>query len=349
MAVEAPTAFFRDGLAFPLDESSTSESPFQLWYFEAVAHPPSRASLQVVFFSGHPFYAAPFPFYGLVTGSHEDGIIFQGFHPAQKATVVPAANLGSEGTWFGAGSWTAEERAGKTVYIVKFSGPEAGVLEGEIVLVATAPIHHPSSSGANSTVEEPYIKYPNLVSPGLGWSTILPGALVQATVKVNQSESRFDGTGFHDTNFGTGPIAGLINDWYWGRGVVGPYTFVVYHYIPKGSSEWFTAAHLSKNGAVLYNSWSGDSGALAGRVACTTVGWPKQPSEIEPEKEITLGVDLVIGEERWHFDLTSVVTIVSGRGLPYGRWTAKASGGRIGDNAEHEQGSGTFDWMNFGP
>ncbi|EJD46115.1 hypothetical protein AURDEDRAFT_113795 [Auricularia subglabra TFB-10046 SS5] len=343
-------AYTSDAPFFPLPARADAALPNQVWYFEGVsAAPGSRASIQVVFMAGLPFAGAPMPFYAMVSGTREDGSRLTGaFLPAASARVEDG-----NGTWDGAGGWTVEQdgEKGKT-WIVKF-GKEGQDGSGTLRLRSSVPTGHFPCADENQVVSAGQLRTPLLVNGGIGWSTTVPGATVEVEATMEGKELKFDGTGFHDTNFAKGVWSGVIDDWYWARGQAGPYSFVVYHFVPLGTSAWHTSAALwdAREAAPLVDAWTGSAAWAAGQhVTCTPGGaWPTTPAEIRADEELRLQVEFRAGGRRWVFDVASAVTVVSGAHVPYGRWTARTSGGAVdGDGKqEKETGTGSFDWFKF--
>lgn len=59
------------------------------------------------------------------------------------------------------------------------------------------------------------------------WLPSVPVGDVTATYRVEGEEHRgVRGTGYHDHNWGNTSLLPLINNWYWGRGSLGPFTFI---------------------------------------------------------------------------------------------------------------------------
>jgi hypothetical protein len=59
-----------------------------------------------------------------------------------------------------------------------------------------------------------------------GWSPCVPMGKVTATYRIGSEVHETTGTGYHDHNWMNQEMAHLVDHWYWGRGKVGPYSFV---------------------------------------------------------------------------------------------------------------------------
>jgi predicted secreted hydrolase len=58
------------------------------------------------------------------------------------------------------------------------------------------------------------------------WLPSVPYGNVTATYTVDGVTTTVTGNVYHDHNWGNVPMASIFNNWYWGRGSVGPYTFI---------------------------------------------------------------------------------------------------------------------------
>jgi hypothetical protein len=58
------------------------------------------------------------------------------------------------------------------------------------------------------------------------WLPSVPQGRVDATYRVEGNERTATGVGYHDHNWGNGPIVSLMHHWYWARGAAGPYSVI---------------------------------------------------------------------------------------------------------------------------
>jgi hypothetical protein len=58
------------------------------------------------------------------------------------------------------------------------------------------------------------------------WTPVVPFGKVTATYRIGSEVHQTTGTGYHDHNWMNKGMAHLIDHWYWGRGAVGPFTFI---------------------------------------------------------------------------------------------------------------------------
>ncbi|QGF24684.1 hydroxyneurosporene dehydrogenase [Raineyella fluvialis] len=58
------------------------------------------------------------------------------------------------------------------------------------------------------------------------WLPSVPHGTVDVRYTVDGESHVSAGTGYHDHNWGNVPLPRVVNNWYWGRGSIGPYTFI---------------------------------------------------------------------------------------------------------------------------
>jgi len=58
------------------------------------------------------------------------------------------------------------------------------------------------------------------------WLPSVPYGSVTVTYSIGTDLHQTTGTGYHDHNWGNTPLISLVNNWYWGRGKLGPYAFI---------------------------------------------------------------------------------------------------------------------------
>jgi len=58
------------------------------------------------------------------------------------------------------------------------------------------------------------------------WLPCVPEGTAEAQIQYKGEEYRYEGTGYHDHNWGNKPMFFLMHHWYWGRAKVGDYTIV---------------------------------------------------------------------------------------------------------------------------
>jgi hypothetical protein len=88
-----------------------------------------------------------------------------------------------------------------------------------------------------------------LITPNVGWSNILPGAISTVSLNLRGEEMHYTGVGYHDKNWGDVPFASIVQNWYWGHAIMGPYTLVWFDAMLRDGQE-YTSGYVSKNGVV---------------------------------------------------------------------------------------------------
>ncbi|KAH6974474.1 hydroxyneurosporene dehydrogenase [Ilyonectria sp. MPI-CAGE-AT-0026] len=72
-----------------------------------------------------------------------------------------------------------------------------------------------------------YLVYGKEEKEYFAWLPSVPLGNVTATYRVPGEEPvTAEGNGYHDHNWGNVSLTKVVNHWYWGRGTVGPYTFI---------------------------------------------------------------------------------------------------------------------------
>ncbi len=86
------------------------------------------------------------------------------------------------------------------------------------------------------------------------WLPSVPHGAVTATYRVDDDEPvSTTGSGYHDHNWGNVSPLSVINNWYWGRGRVGPYTFITSYIVSEKEYgyEPVTLFMLARDGKVV--------------------------------------------------------------------------------------------------
>ncbi|KZV99123.1 hypothetical protein EXIGLDRAFT_726209 [Exidia glandulosa HHB12029] len=276
--MSSATSYYADAPYFALPTTASPDLPNQIWYFEAVAdQSSSKASLQVVFWSGQPVVSAPIPFYVTVSGTYADGSYLSAFYPATSANVSEG-----RGVWDGAASWEKDEHGW---FIVTFPA-------GRLRLKSVVDSGHYPTADEDAHIQPGKLPMPLLVNGGIGWSTTVPAAVVEVDATFEGKALKFHGTGFHDTNFATTQWPQQFTKWFWVRGNAGPYTFVVYHFLPRGNAEgkWHTSAALWRDGKKVMDTWTGARNSAEQTVQLTpSKTWPATPADIgDAQVDLTL-------------------------------------------------------------
>lgn len=65
------------------------------------------------------------------------------------------------------------------------------------------------------------------------WLPSVPYGHAAVTYSVDGKTTTTQGHGYHDHNWGNAPMMSVLNNWYWGRGAAGPYTFITAYMIAE--------------------------------------------------------------------------------------------------------------------
>lgn len=90
------------------------------------------------------------------------------------------------------------------------------------------------------------------------WLPSVPSGQVTVTYAVDGEATTVDGQGYHDHNWGNVSLLSVLNNWYWGRGSAGPYTFITAHMVAEkkyGYTE-LPVFMLAKDGKVIFDDAS---------------------------------------------------------------------------------------------
>jgi hypothetical protein len=85
------------------------------------------------------------------------------------------------------------------------------------------------------------------------WLPAVPQGKVTARYRVGDAVTESEGYGYHDHNWGDAPMWEVMNDWYWARAKVGPYTTIV-AYVTAAKAYGFEDQinfFLAKDGRIL--------------------------------------------------------------------------------------------------
>ncbi|KAJ7066198.1 hypothetical protein C8F01DRAFT_1122585 [Mycena amicta] len=229
-----------------------TNSSYDWWYFDvASTDPADRSTVVVTFFtstrSAFPLLHASdtvTPVY--IWGTYPNGTRWDGVANGTSATVVVDGDA-SSGNWIGTGfSWSAPSAS---VYLITIDSPELGI-KGTISFRSIAPAHLPCGPVAVGQTLQ--------VGPRIGWANVLPDAASVVDLHVAGTHVQFQGTGYHDKNWGDVAFTTNVASWYWGHGRVGPYSIVWFDLLDLSGQEHLSA-YVSKNNKIVAASCTSDS------------------------------------------------------------------------------------------
>jgi hypothetical protein len=85
------------------------------------------------------------------------------------------------------------------------------------------------------------------------WLPSVPYGRVTATYRAGSTVHESTGTGYHDHNWGNASLVALVNHWYWGRGHLGPYSFISSYIVAEKKYGYtpFSVFMLAREGKVI--------------------------------------------------------------------------------------------------
>ncbi|KAJ5716034.1 Tyrosinase family protein asqI [Penicillium malachiteum] len=214
--------------------SVNNVSAYQWWYFDVVSDD-SKAAVVA------QFYPAWF--------TNDSAVLLNIVWPngTTFAEMIPVGTLelqtvndGSQGyvedgamTWFGASDLSA--------YHLSLNLPNVGV-SGSILMRSRAPAHVACG----------------LSRPGASfefWGNSKPDSYATVDMDINGTSLSFDGSGYHEQNWGTDAFMNGLTQWFWGHSNVGEYSLVFFYHIDD-SLRITPSGYLSKNGEPIVSGCS---------------------------------------------------------------------------------------------
>jgi hypothetical protein len=193
---------FEDGL-----RTDTTPGTYEWWYFDA--HLDDGARLVVTFYTKD--YATPQrPLEPMIT---LDLDLPDGRSLHKRTKFAPAE--------FHASTERCDVRIGSNRFIGNLRDYEiTAAIDDVSVDIRLASLTEPWRLGTGQ------ILFGAREEKSFAWLPSVPYGRVTATYRVGSTVHETTGTGYHDHNWGNTSLLELVNHWYWGRGHLGPYTFI---------------------------------------------------------------------------------------------------------------------------
>ncbi|KAJ4489979.1 hypothetical protein J3R30DRAFT_3278233 [Lentinula aciculospora] len=219
----------------------------ELWFFDAVS---DDGRYWVV----ASFWASPSPSLTMQLRNEKilsvqmvvrvDDDIYSANSVFAEAAQIFTHGKGMNGTWKGTGSSFSGSEDLST-YSINFSSPFE--ITGSILMEPVAPAHYKCSSDE--------VGIDTQILPELGWANPIPDAQATVALKVNGTDVKFKGIGYHDLTWSNTPLFrsgtdSVFREYNWGHGRIGPYS-IVWLVIAGSDGTNLTSGYVSKDGIIL--------------------------------------------------------------------------------------------------
>ncbi|KAH8775088.1 hypothetical protein BGZ57DRAFT_762719 [Hyaloscypha finlandica] len=253
--VNANTISKHDNLDGP-QLSAVNESSYEWWYFDAVSTD-RLSSLTIVFFTA---LASGFAFVDLTPDVTVVGIDFlfpngttNSIMLKADEAIITTVGQGASAVFENSGAkWTGTFDLSS--YAVEINAPESGIV-GTFDLKSLAPAHYACGKA--------HAGQRMMVAPNIGWSNAIPDAAGEVDFEVNGEKFQFNGSAYHDHNWGAQPFQDAIIFEHWGRGRLGNYSIVWFTVSSAPDGRGYRAIYVAAHGHVLTASCSNKSFSLA--------------------------------------------------------------------------------------
>jgi hypothetical protein len=226
---------FEDGLR--TDPSRSGH--YEWWYFDA--HLDNGAKLVVTFFTKD----VATPATGLVPAIQIDLDLPDGTSLNRRVTFDPSE--------FSASTDSCDVRIGPNRFVGDLHEYRITAVVDDIAIdVALKGVTEPWRPATG------HIVYGDDEEHYFAWLPSVPYGTVSATYRVGDAETATTGHGYHDHNWGNVSLLAVVNNWYWGRGQVGPYTFITAYIVSEKKYGYLplTVFMLAQDGKVIADDGS---------------------------------------------------------------------------------------------
>lgn len=226
---------WEDGLRIQLDKAG-----YEWWYFDT--HMDDGTQIVVVFYTKSMIAAkGPLTPFATIEITYPDGRKTE-----ERVDATPSqCRFSTDGCDVKIGPCTVT--GDLTNYHIHFQSKN---VTAELDLHGTVPSWRPGVGGTLYGDDE---------AKQFFWLPSVPSGAVRAVVSDHGTTKTYNGSGYHDHNWGNVSIANLVHHWYWGRAQIGPYMII---------SAWLTAEKqfgfaetpvfmLTKNGKLITGNEDG--------------------------------------------------------------------------------------------
>ncbi|ROV96235.1 hypothetical protein VMCG_07725 [Cytospora schulzeri] len=318
----------------PLDGvyiTQPNATSYEWWYYDVVSEDHSSS---VVFVTSITYSTTGVPLLSAdLTISYPNGTWTEIAIPQNKLYFSTVG----EGSTGAAEAFSWRSAPDLSEYIIQLDVEEQGVT-GEIHMSSIAPPHvkcGPSVEGASLTDAE------NIL-----WINPIPDAVASVDIKVNGTSIRFEGSGYHDKNWGSNSYADVLNQWYWGHGRSGSYS-IVFFWIIQDNGKIVASAYITRDGQIIYSTCDPDSVVIR-PFGTGGIVYPVPFNGSASLEGLYINIDA--GEDIGKFAFTAQQTnVIQTDGDPstYRRWIGSLTGGVQARDGENSTGFAL--WEQMGP
>ncbi|ROV93912.1 hypothetical protein VSDG_06284 [Cytospora chrysosperma] len=318
----------------PLDGvyiTQPNATSYEWWYFDVVSESHTSSVVFVASVSYSAITGAP-ELSAELTISYPNGTWTEITTPQDKlnfSTVGEGSIAVAEAfSW-----WSVPDLS---EYTIRLDLEVQGVT-GEIHMSSIAPPHvkcGPAVEGASLADAEHIL-----------WMNLVPDAVASVDIKVNGTLVSFNGSGYHDKNWGTNSYSDVLNQWYWGHGRSGPYS-VVFFWIIQDNGEIVASAYVTKHDKVIYSTCDPESVVIR-PFDTEGIVYPVPFNGSASLEGLYINIDAGNGTGKFAFTAQrSNVIQTDGNPSTYRRWIGSLTGGA---QANGENSTGFALWEQMGP
>ncbi|KAG6856729.1 hypothetical protein H0H87_001329 [Tephrocybe sp. NHM501043] len=335
----------------PHIDVAESNRAIDWWYTQVVSQTPAPngipPSIEIVLKHGNTFQfgASNSPLYPVeINGFDQDGASFAQTIAFNSSSVYPVPS-GTVGVW-GNNEITFIAAPDRKEFTINLNTSYA---TGTVVINSESSAR--TGCGGVKVTDSPF--FSDLVSDGreltaaevilyqkTGWRITIPAGPSSVDLVLGGKAVKFSGAGYKDSNWGPNAMNDFVRSWYVLIAQVGPWSFVTFSGSPTNGTNSINSGHLSYNGKFVQSQ-------------CNVIGERTTDiSVIAPSGEVVdsnvvaptaFDVTFVLPGAKnvsFHAENIAVNPTVS----VYHRWTAKYTGGAVGD--EQYEAYGLTEWMN---
>jgi len=304
-----------------------NQTTYQWWYYDVVSDDLSQSIVLTFFIGSEGAGGVGFP--GLPFNIVEvnlqlaNGSVVSLVAPAESVAIATVGD-GASGFMNGTGYSWFESSDLSFLYIDV--NDKTNNLTGSLKFFSDAPPH---------AVCGPAVEGASLAAvPDLGWANAIPDATAYVDLKLGGEGVKYQGVGYHDSDWGDGPLTDNMT-WYWGHARVGVYSLVWSDILNLSTGTEYQSGYVGMNGTIV----SASCGTMSVRPRGENSTYPPIPGA-EPS-----GFHIVydMGDQGILDVNVTNYENVAYQPPQYARWVGKTVGGIRGQ--EVYEGVGLYEWL----